>query len=146
VGGLVRREEHGLGRVDTAFGDLVSVDEEGGGAALAQAAAIVGELDTDLMPARRNWLLADGLEALQSEKVVAVGGTAIRGEVEAPTTEGSTLRDDDTGRALLWHDDLGGDGVGLVLEGDHGALTQSPHSGVQHLRVSAHELRPASQI
>ena len=56
VGGLVGREQHRHGRVDPALTDLGAVDVEGDGAALAQPAAVVGELDAHLVLAGRDGL------------------------------------------------------------------------------------------
>src|SRR5215212_3614817 len=115
VGGLIGREQHRLGRLNAALADLLAVDVEGDGAALGQPAAVISELGADLMLARRDRPVADDLEPLQPEQVVAIGRPATGG-VQAPATEGAALGDDHPGGAAVRDDQLGGDRIGLVLE------------------------------
>src|SRR5215212_6480176 len=115
VGGLIRREQHRLGPRNAALADLLTINEQGDGAALGQPAAVVGELHPQLMLARRDRPVADDLEPLQPEQVVAIGRPATGG-VQAPATEGAALGDDHPGGAAVRDDQLGGDRIGLVLE------------------------------
>jgi hypothetical protein len=50
---LVEREADGLGELDATSGDLVAVDTERSASPLADAAAIVGEVEDDRMLAGR---------------------------------------------------------------------------------------------
>src|SRR6478609_7593463 len=95
VGGLVAREEHGYGRIDPALAHLAAVEVERGRAALPEAAAVVGELDPDLVLAGRDRVLAVDLEALQAEEVVTERRPALL-RVDAPAAEGPALGDDHT--------------------------------------------------
>ena len=101
VGGLVGREDHRHGHLDPArrrplSPSTKSVDV----AALAESAAVVGELHPHLVLARRDRLVAVDLEPLEAEEVVAVGRPALV-EVEAPAAEGAALGDDHARGAAL---------------------------------------------
>ena len=82
----------GNGCFDAPFADLVPVEEQGDGAALAEASTVVGELHPDLVLARRDRRVTVDLEQLQAEQVVAIGRLALLG-VERPAAERAALRD-----------------------------------------------------
>ena len=88
---LVRREHHGHRPIDATLAHLATVEVEGDGAALGEAPAVVRELHPDLVLTRRDRRLTVGLEPLQAEQVVAVGGFAFM-QVEGEPTERSSLR------------------------------------------------------
>jgi hypothetical protein len=48
--------------------------------------------------------------------------------------------------AAVGHDDLGGDGVGLVLDVQHDVLRQAAHPGEQELGVAADQLGPPGDL
>ena len=145
VGGLVGREEHRHGGVDTALPDLRPVDVERRGPALAQAAAVVGELHPHLTLAGRHDRVALDLELPQAEEVVAVDGPAVL-EIQAPAAEGAALGDDHPFGAAVGHDDLRRHGVRLVLHHHHRVLRQPPHPAEQHLAGAADELRAPGEV
>jgi hypothetical protein len=93
VEAFVGREDERLGGTHAAFADLLAVVVEGDSAALGVAAAVVGELDADLVGAGRDGLDGLGGEGLDPEQVVGELGPAVPG-VEAPATDGATLGDD----------------------------------------------------
>src|SRR6185436_20497421 len=67
VAGLVAREDHRRGHLDTPFSVLLAVNVERDRAALGQAAAVVLELHAELMLAGREGLAALGEEAPDAE-------------------------------------------------------------------------------
>jgi hypothetical protein len=77
IGGLVDGEDHRDRRLDPAGGDRRAVEVERGGATLAEAAAVVGELPSQLVVAggRRLWTL--DREPSHPEQVVEVLGPAL---------------------------------------------------------------------
>ena len=77
VGAFVRRERAALGPVDPARRDLLSVDEECAHAALADPAAVVGELVADRRLPGRQRLLGGHRVALEAQPVVRVRRLAI---------------------------------------------------------------------
>ena len=90
VGPFVGREDHRLRPLDPPFGHLLAVDEDRPHAPLAEAAAVVGELEADRrLPGRHGLRRGDG-EALQAEEVVGVGRLAVL-QVEAPAAEPAGL-------------------------------------------------------
>src|SRR5688572_12343809 len=90
VRGLVGGEKHGHGRIDPSLAHSTPVDKELDVSTLAQAPAVIAELDTDLMFAAGEGFLAVDLELLESEEVVAEGRLAVLG-VERKATEGPSL-------------------------------------------------------
>ena len=75
VEGLVGGEQHRHCVASTLpCADLGAVEVEGDGAALAEAAAVVGELHPHLVVAGGDVGVAVDVEPLQAEQVVAVGG------------------------------------------------------------------------
>ena len=94
VAGFVYREDEGHGPFDAAFAVFMAVEEEGDGAALAETAAVVGELDAELVAAGGDRRLAFDVCDLDTGAVVAVFELALVG-VEAPAAELTTLGDDD---------------------------------------------------
>src|SRR6185436_6590976 len=141
----VPREDQRHGCLDAALAYLIAVEIERDRAALGETAAVVGELHPRLVRSGRDRPVGLDLEALQAEKVVAVRETPTL-RVEAPAGEGATLRDDHAFGARLGHDDLGGDGVGLVLDVDDAALAEAAHAAEEQLRVALHELWPADEV
>ena len=86
--------------------DLGAVDVERRRAALAEPAAVVGELDPDLVLAGRDRLGTVDLELPEAEQVVAVRRLAVLA-VDAPAAEGAALGDDRPGRTALGDHHLG---------------------------------------
>ena len=123
----------------------LAVDEERDVAALAEAATVVGELHPHLVLPAGIVPVAIDLEPLQAEEVVAVRRLAVR-DVEREAAERAALGDDHAFGAAVGHDDLGRDGMRLVLEVDDRVLRQPPHAAEEHLRVAAHELRPPGEV
>ena len=68
---LVAGERHRRGPLDAAFADRYAVDVQGDVSALAEPAAVVGELHAHLMGARRDGLRAVDVGLLEPEEVVA---------------------------------------------------------------------------
>src|SRR5205085_10926724 len=94
------------GRGDGVLADLVAVDVEGGGPALARAAAVVGELPAPLALAGGDDGLCLDVVARETGKVVAVLRLAVV-EVEAPAGERAALGDQHPVTAAVGDDDLG---------------------------------------
>jgi hypothetical protein len=83
VGGFIQGVDVGVGSFHPSAGDLVAVHIEGGGAALAEPAAVVGELHAQLMLAGAQGLLGGDGGALQAEEAVVVARAAVL-EVQHP--------------------------------------------------------------
>ena len=124
----VGREDERLGGTDAAFADLLAVVAEGDSVALGVAAAVVGELDADLVGAGRDGLDGLGGEGLDPEQVVGELGPAVPG-VKAPATDGATLGDDRPVQGPVGRDDLGGHRERLVLDVQDAVLRQPDHPG-----------------
>jgi hypothetical protein len=77
VGGLVRGEDHALGLLDASGSDFLTVDGKGRLAALAEAPAVVDEVEFDSGFAGGQDRGALDDEALEAEEVVFVGGFAL---------------------------------------------------------------------
>ena len=95
VEGFVEREDHRDGGLDSPAADPAAVDVEIGRAALAEPAAVVAELQADLVVTGRKGVVGAYGESAQAEQVVAVGRPALV-DVEAPAAEGAALGDDHT--------------------------------------------------
>src|SRR6478736_1036472 len=93
VARLIGREDHRDGGLDAALAGLRAVEVEGDGAALAEAAAVVGELHAHLMGAGWDRPTALDGEVLDAEQVVGVLGLAVL-DVEAPAGERAALSHD----------------------------------------------------
>src|SRR5690606_10652429 len=91
---VIGREDGGQCRLDDAFTDLGSIDVEGHLAALAWAAAVVGEFHAHLVVARRNRRGSLDDEVLEPAPVVAIPELALLG-VQTPAADVGALRDDD---------------------------------------------------
>ena len=80
VGGLVRREDIGLGFLDARLGDGFSVHQECRLSALAGPAAVISEIKGDRCgTARQRFRCSNGVTR-QTEEVVGVGRLAIHHE------------------------------------------------------------------
>src|SRR4029079_16836452 len=126
------REEHRHGSLDTPLTRLLAVDIERDRAALAESSTVVVKLDAHLMRTGRNLLLALGVEALETEQVVAVLRPAVL-DVEAPARKRAALRHDHALGTTLRHCERGGHGVRLVLDVDHRILGQPSHAAEEQL-------------
>ena len=145
IAAVVGGEDHRQRGVDLPLAGLLAVDEERRLAALAQAAAGVGELHAHLVLAGRDRLLGPDDEVLQAAPVVAVLELAVLG-VQAPAADVRALGDDHAFGALLRHHDLGGDGVRLVLEVENAVLAQAAHAAEEHLGLALDQHRPAGGV
>lgn len=92
VGRFVEGEEDDVRSVDVGGRGLAAVDVEGGGAAFAQAPAVVGELDPNLMLARCERLRGAGGGELLAAEAVGVGRASVF-DVQAPAAGDSPLVD-----------------------------------------------------
>jgi hypothetical protein len=72
------------------------------------------------------------VEALEAEEVVVVRRSALV-EVEAPACVGAALGDDHAPSTLVGDGDLGGHGVGLVLDVDGRVLAEPRHPAEEEL-------------
>src|SRR4051794_30004961 len=79
VGGLVGGEDHGLGGFDATGADEGAVVVDGDVAALGEPAAVVGELDSDLVGAGGDRLVRSDGELLDAEHVVDELGVPVLG-------------------------------------------------------------------
>src|SRR5262249_56563750 len=93
VGPFVRRERTALGAVDPTRRDLLAVDEECAGAALADATTVIGELEADRCLPSGQRLLGGHRVALEAQPVVGVRWLAVF-HVEAPAAEATCLSQD----------------------------------------------------
>jgi hypothetical protein len=94
VAGVVGGEDHRRGSGHPALADPVAVQEQRDVAALAEPAAVIGELHPHLMLPGRYHPVALDVEALHAEQVVAVPGLPVLG-VQAPAADAAALGDDD---------------------------------------------------
>ena len=91
---VIGREHHRRRGRDLHVAVLLAVDEQRCRPALTEPAAVVFELDADLVLAGRDSGLALGIEVVDAEQVVAVlESTGLA--VEAPAADVGALRDDD---------------------------------------------------
>jgi hypothetical protein len=104
-----------VGPLDPALADLLGVDVEGDGAALADAAAVVGELHPRLVGAGGQLRVGADVGAQDTDEVVGVAEPSLVG-VQRPAAEVAALG------AGLGHVDLGGHRVGVVLDVDDRVL------------------------
>src|SRR5262249_22438529 len=107
-----------FGLPDACFAALLPVDKERVLATLAYAAAVVRELEPNLMLAGWHGASALDVRLLESEKVVTPLRLAVLG-VQAPATGVTPHRDHDTFSARLRNLDFGGNGERLVRHIDH---------------------------
>ena len=100
VGRLVEGDDAALRLVDPALRDLLAVDEDPARAALAEPAAIVGEVELDRRLARGQRLVGGDLIAFEAQPVVFVGRLAVL-HIEAPAAEPAALREQNALRPAL---------------------------------------------
>ena len=119
---------------DSSLAGLLSVDEEGGGAALADAATVVVELDPQLVRSFGNRPFSGHGVALETDEVVAVVGDTVE-QIHAPSCVSPALGHHHTAGAIRRDHQLGGERERLVLQVEHAAVRQPRHALVQHLRL-----------
>ena len=145
IGGFVGGEDAGLGVRDFGFGDVGAVDGEPGGAALAGAAAVVGEVELECVFAGLERFGSGDAGALEPEEIVIVGGDAVL-DVERPSAEAAALGEDRAVGAGFGHFDFRGDGFGFVFHVDEGGFHHALHAfGEGERGAGTHEVRPADQ-
>src|SRR5215210_6086594 len=132
---LVRREDERLGCLDAALADLIAIVVERYVTALCQAAAVVGELGTNLVLTWRHGIAGLGGEDVDPKQVVGELRLAVFG-VETPAADGPTLGDHRPAHALLGHDDLDRNGERLVLHAEDAVLGQVAHTRIEDLGVA----------
>ena len=145
VAAIVGREDHRQRGANLPLADLLAVNKQRRLAALAQAAAGIGELHAHLALARRNGLLGPDDEVLHAAPVIAVPELAVLG-IETPAADVRALRDDHALGALLRYHDVGGDGVRFVLDVEHAVLGQTAHAADEHLRITFDQHRPSGGV
>src|SRR5439155_25158383 len=102
-------------------------------------AAVVGELEADLMLAAGQVDIAVDLESTDPEEVVVVGRLAFV-RIDRPAPERAALGDDDAVRPALRHLDLPSDRMRLVLQHYQRVLGQPAHPAEQDLPATADQL------
>src|SRR5262249_13453196 len=133
--GILTRVERLVGRepakdrlINPALRHFLAIHEQHAGAALANAAAVIRELEADGVLAGRQWVLAGDLEPLDGEIVVLVIRLAILDE-EGVATDVAAGRDQYAVGPILWDLHLRGEGVGLVLHVRRRAFRHPPDAG-----------------
>src|SRR6185436_15465075 len=113
--------------------------------ALADAAAVVAELDSDLVRTVRQRLLSFDVIVVQAVEVVAILRATVL-HVQAPSADAATDGDDHAFGSLVGHHNLRGDGVALVLVVDDGVLGQATHASEEQLTIPANQLGAAGDV
>src|SRR5512139_960938 len=133
IGTLLYREYHTLRVFDPALGNFVAIDEERPRTALADAAAIIGELITDSRLADRHALLGSNGKALQTKEIVSIGRLAVL-QIETPAAEPACLGEDYPLGSPFGYLYLGSDRVRPVLCIDKNIFRYPRHSLIDRQR------------
>ena len=142
---VVGGEDHRQRCLDVPLADLLAVGVKGHLAALAEAAAGVGELHADLVLPRGERVFGLNDEGFEAAPVVAILELALVG-IQGPPADVGALADDDALSTLLRHHDFGGDGVRLVLEVEDAVFRQASHAADEELGLTLDEHRPAGEV
>src|SRR5208282_3837427 len=145
IAAVVGGEDHRLRHGNGPLADLLAINIERHLAALAKTAASVGKLHAHLVLARRQRLLGFDEEVVHSRHVIAVFELAVF-RVKAPPADVRALGDDHALGTRLWDLDLGGDGVGFVLDVQDAVLREASHTAEQYLRLSFNQHGAASGV
>ncbi len=134
-----------MGGRDLALADLLAVVVERDVSALAQAAALVGELHTYLVLSGRYGPGSLDGELMQADQIVGELESAFHG-VEDPAAEVAALGDDHALGGLVRGDYLGGDRERPVLDVDDADLRQTLHPREEQLRGALDEYWAPGQL
>src|SRR5262249_29500545 len=145
VARLVGREQLGLGLINLAVANGLAVDEERDHSALCRATACVIELDANLVTACRKPVSALHVVLLDPEEVVAVLELPVL-RVEAPSAGYSADCYDHSFDLVFRDDEIGGDGVRLVVQVEDRAFGEPAHAAEKELAVALYELRSAGDV